>query len=61
MADLRELIRKDPEHRAAAWAEIAYRNTSRQIFDGQNPPKVERWLPPDLTPPPPLGKGPLED
>lgn len=58
-ADLRELIRKDPATRVAAWAEIKFRNQSRQAFERENGfrpgARVEPWFPPDLsdpTPPP---------
>jgi hypothetical protein len=84
VAELQALIRTDPDQRAAAWAEITYRNQARQAFDTENGYQPERktvldrrvqslketleanfdvkpWVPPDLTPPPPLGKGPLED
>lgn len=64
MVDLREIVRHDPVRRAAAWAEIAYRNRFRQDFElinGRPPraPKVEPWLLPNLSPPTSIGDGPL--
>lgn len=38
MVDLRELIRTSPEHQAAAWAEIRFRNQARQAFERENTP-----------------------
>ena len=48
-ADLRDIIRRDPAWRAAAWAEITYRNRFRQDFEimnGRPPtaPKVTPWV-----------------
>jgi hypothetical protein len=60
MADLREVVRKNPEWREIAWAEIKFRNQARQAFERENGvrpgTKVEPWFPPDLTPPGPLPK-----
>lgn len=36
MADLREIVRRDPLWRAKAWAEITYRNRFRQDMDREN-------------------------
>lgn len=74
MVELQALIRADPEWRPAAWAEIRFRNQARQAFEqehGHRPASVRAitayltdpatlWLPPDHSPPAPLGAGPLE-
>jgi hypothetical protein len=38
MVELQEAVRKDPTVRAAAWAEIRFRNQSRQAFERENTP-----------------------
>lgn len=75
-AELQELVRKDPSLRAAAWAELKFRNQARQAFEEENGQRgryragtvydhtaeyVKPWSPPDLTTPGPLGEGPLKD
>ena len=74
VADLRELIRKDPSQRTAAWAELTYRNKFRRQVERENG-QFQPWVPPDLTQKPvlvmiddpagelpgPLGDGPLTD
>lgn len=49
VADLRELIRKDPDRRAAAWAELTYRNRFRRQVERENG-QFKPWNPPNLTP-----------
>lgn len=53
MVDLRQMVRKNPAHRAAAWTEIKYRNEQRQAFERENgvrprTPKATVWVPPNL-------------
>lgn len=68
-AELQELVRKDPSLRAAAWAELKFRNQARQAFEQENgqwgqyragnvydhaAEYAKPWVPPDLSDPKPL-------
>jgi hypothetical protein len=69
MAELLDVIRRDPVWRTEAWWELKFRNQARQAFEGENrrraslsaplwPPAIA-WVPPDLSPPEPPREGPL--
>lgn len=52
VAELKLLICRDPALRAAAWAEIKYRNQAKQAFEGENGyrPETKVWTPPTFLP-----------
>lgn len=61
IAELQEIVRKDPQWRVAAWTELAYRNRWRREIEALNPPPASKdgleakpWAPPDLSVPEPM-------
>lgn len=51
--ELRSVITADPDRRAAAWAELRFRNQSKAAFERENGhrPEVKNWTPPTFLPP----------